>query len=418
MASPIVMQGLTVLADQGGYSVTTLMCGILLARSSTAGQYAVFVLGMSLVYMTKVIIRSLTTVPFSVFYPSLKAERKGGYLLHSTILFWLILSGLAGIVLLVGYGFRFSSQIAELSRQLFWFIGVMLTMHFADFMRAVLLAQFKTSRCFQVGLLNHSLSLTGLVTLFILNRLTISTACLMLCVGAGVSGILSGIIHIRPGDFRKHQFIEDCAHSLRYGGWILGGTLINMLGLSLLPWITLLWWDSQTVAAIGALTLAASLIRPCQEAMVHYLTPVFSDRLASKGKKYARDRLLVLLQTITAGGLITLVIVAVLGEWILFVLYGKQYQGYTESLFLFTASVMFRVMTAPLRSYMFADGDAQIVTCNNMFASFTAILLSFILIGHLGVKGVAMIHLIFNLILFMAGYSHIYGKDKQAMPVV
>jgi hypothetical protein len=123
-----------------------------------------------------------------------------------------------------------------------------------------------------------------------LNRLTISGACPMLSIGASVSGLLSGMIHVHPRNFDGRLFVRDVLNNLRYGGWILGGTLVNILGLSLLPWITLLLWDSQTVAAIGALTLATSMIRPCQEAMVQYLTPVFSDRLASKGKHDTKDR--------------------------------------------------------------------------------------------------------------------------------
>lgn len=418
MCSPVVMQGLTVLADQGGYSLTTLICGILLARSCSAAQYGIFVLGMNLVYMTKVAQRSLTTVPLSVFYPPMQAHRKPAYLLHITLLFWMVSFAMIAILFLVGHFIRSDGQIADLSRRLPWFIGVLASMHFADFMRAVLLAQFKTSRCFSVGLLNHSLVITGLTTLFILNRLTVSAACMILCIGAAVAGTLSGMLHIRLRHFHRRLFIQDCLTSLRYGGWILGGSLVNMLGLSLLPWITLFWWDSQTVAAIGALTLAASMIRPCQEAMVHYLTPVLSDRLASKGKDYAKDRVFALLQTIMVPGFFSLVFVAFLGKWILFLLYGPRYQEYTVALFFFTASVMFRVLTVPIRSYMMADGAAQTVTHNSLLASCVAIGMSFILIPQLGVMGVAMIHLTFNLILFMAGYNYMYGNDKQALQPV
>jgi O-antigen/teichoic acid export membrane protein len=418
LCSPVVMGGLTVLADQGGYSLTTLMCGILLARSCTAAQYGVFVLGMSLVYMTKVMQRSLTTVPLSVFYPPLETRRKPSYLLHTMLLFWMVTCVIVIALLLIGHFFKSVSSVESLSVQMPWFIGVLITMHFADFMRAALLAQFKTSRCLALGLLNHSLTMTGLLTLFILNRLTVSGACLMLCIGAGISGLLSGIIHVHPRHFDVRLFIRDCVDSLRYGGWILGGTLVNILGLSLLPWITLLWWDSQTVAAIGALTLATSIIRPCQEAMVQYLTPVFSHRLASKGKHYAKDSVLILLRTITIPGCISLVAVAILGPWILFILYGQRYQGYSESLLFFTASVMFRVMTVPIRSYMIAGGAAQTVTHNSIMASFVAIALSFILIPQMGVMGVALIHLTFNLILFAAGYLYIFGRDhKTLLPV-
>jgi O-antigen/teichoic acid export membrane protein len=415
LVSPVVMQGLTVLADQGGYSLITLTCGILLARRCTAAQYGVFVLGMSLVYMTKVVQRSLTTVPFAVFYPPLDAQRKPVYLLHTMLLFWIVSSGIVGVLLFIGHFVKSSSQIAELSRYILWFIGVLLTMHFADFMRAVLLAQFRTSRCLCVGLLNHSLAMTGLISLFTLKHLTVSSACLTLCVGAGVSGMLSGMIHIRLRQFQKDLFVKDCLNSLRYGAWILGGTLVNIMGLSLLPWITLLWWDSQTVAAIGALTLAASVIRPCQEAMVQFLTPVLSDRLASKGKRYAKNRVFALLRTISVPGFISLVFVAILGKWILFGFYGLRYQEYSEPLFLFTASVLFRVLTVPIRSYMIAEGAAHMVTHNSMIASFAAISLSFILIPQFGVMGVAMIHLIFNLILFVAGYYYIYGQDNKAL---
>jgi hypothetical protein len=102
VCSPVVMQGLTVLADQGGYSLTTLTCGLLLARSCSAAEYGIFVLGMSLVYMTKVIQRSLTTMPLSVFYPPLEAERKPSYLLHIMLLFWIVACGIIGVLFGVG----------------------------------------------------------------------------------------------------------------------------------------------------------------------------------------------------------------------------------------------------------------------------------------------------------------------------
>ena len=86
------------LADQCGYSLISFVMGILLARACTKDAYGTFVLAMTLVFFSKVVQRSLVTVPFSVLYPRCQIEEQRRYFSHSVMQHFLVTFSLMVLV--------------------------------------------------------------------------------------------------------------------------------------------------------------------------------------------------------------------------------------------------------------------------------------------------------------------------------
>ena len=68
---PSLREGSIVLIDQGFFSVATFVTGVLVARASTKEEYAVYVLGWSLVLIIQGLQRALVNGPFTVYAPRL-----------------------------------------------------------------------------------------------------------------------------------------------------------------------------------------------------------------------------------------------------------------------------------------------------------------------------------------------------------
>ena len=108
---PSVRQALVVLFDQGGYSIATFLTGTLVARAAAKTEYATFVLGLTLVFFSGLIQRSLVAIPFSVLSQPLTERQRASYLGNSFVQH-ISLSILITLAFIIAWG---AAQLAGLN---------------------------------------------------------------------------------------------------------------------------------------------------------------------------------------------------------------------------------------------------------------------------------------------------------------
>lgn len=408
----IIRQGFCVLADQCGYSLITFIISILLARACSKETYGTFVLAMTIVFFSKILQRSLITVPFSVFYPHCNVKDRGRYLSHSIVQHLLVTALLViviGLVLLAGHLLGKPLGPIELSCCVLLLILCSLS---ADFIRTVMITRFKYRLCLIISVVIQACMTALLAFYYGSERLTVSATLLILCGGYGlfvVGGILGMNLSMK---ISPKQFVLDIKRNFKLGKWILSSTLVNYVGLQFLPWVTLIWWDRQVVATVGVLSMLTCVLRPLMQAMTHYLTPRFSELLSKKGFTHVRSQILFIVHGLAAISLCFIVAIYFMGNWFVSLIYGPNYAGYQWVLVVFSVAASLRFMNAPLRAMMTAMQSSNNLVIGSLLASSASLVLATLLIPTTGIMGIALVHLIYNLVTFTYNCTWVFSQEK------
>lgn len=408
-------RGCLVLADQCGYSLISFVLGILLARACSRDLYGLFVLGMTFVFFSKVVQRSLVSVPFSVFYSRCPADEQKTYLRNTALQHFLVTALLVALIAL-GAGLSrlggVSSGFGGLLPCFLLLIGCSLS---ADFVRTVLITRFQVLTCLLISAAMQILMLTLLVGLYSLGVLNVDAACLILGLGYAAFA-LAGASRIKlPGRPSSRRFSEDARRNIEQGRWILSGTMVNYAGLGALPWITLLWWDRQVVATAGVLMTLTGILHPLLEAMVHYLTPTLSAMLQTRDGRQVKSRLGLVLGGLALMGLGLTVCMYSFGDFLICRIYGSAYGGYPWALTLFAAAACLRILNAPLRALITALEQSQFLVKSSSAATVLSLFSAVFLIPAYAVTGIAAVHVLFNLTVFLANCLQTFRKESSGL---
>lgn len=407
-------KGLLVFIDQSGYSLISLLTSVLLARACGKETFGVFVLSLTFIYFAKVVQRSLVSVPFSVVYPRLQGDEQRRFL-GSALIFHLGITLLLAAGLWVAMGAaRLSGSIAGLGGSVGYYAAVLVCMLTADLVRMVLLSQFRYARCFVIGLVTQATLAGLLIGLFAAGRLDIRSACAVLIAGYGLFVLTGGIPLKGYAIFEQSAWKRDMQTHWRQGKWILSGTFVNYAGAHLLPWITLLWWDSGVVAVAGVLGMAASFLRPVMQSMIHFLIPRFSETLSQKGLSEVRRQTAFLVQLSAAAGLALCAGLYLQGDLLVGMVYGDAYRGYAGTLTLFSAAAFLRAANAPVRSLLTAMGLPRQLVTSSAYATVVCVVTAFLWIPKHGATGYACAYMVSNLTNFSINLIQaFYGKTHQ-----
>ncbi len=406
-------QGLLVLIDQSGYSAISLLSSILLARACGKEPFGIFVLCMTFVFFAKVIQRSLVSVPFSVLYPRLQGKEQktflGSALVQHTGVTLLLVLGLWPAAVVTG---RMGG--AENLGNLFgYFAGVLVSLLTADFVRTLLLAQFRYFASFVIGAMTQTVLGIMLLVFYCRQWLDIRSACVLMCTGYGLFVIAGGILLKGCAALDISVWGQDFRKNYEQGRWILSGTFLNYAGVHLLPWITLLWWDSGVVAVAGVLGMVSSFLRPVMQSMIHFLIPRFADTIEQKGFIEVRRQTLLLVQMMMTAGVLLSLILYRYGDPLVGMVYGSSYCGYAGTLTVFSAAAFLRAANAPLRSLLTATEQSKQLVTSSLYATVLCIVTAFLWIPRYGVTGYACAYGVYTLSTLVINTVQAFAGEKQ-----
>jgi len=409
----IVRRGTLLLADRAGYSLITLVLGMALARTCTPAQYAAFVLGMSLVYISRTVLRSIVGVPYAVAYQRLMATEKPAYLGSCLIELCLCFLAFGCVLSLLSIMGAHIVRIRSVSVLLVYFFLMAAGGHLSDFMRSVFLAEFRVGLNFFYGLILNGAIAVGLVILFVTESLSIRSSCLLVGTVSLFTALVAiaffrDRIHIDPGRLREHWRIN-----WAQGRWILASTVAGMLSIRLLPWLTLIWWPEEVVATVGVLTAVACMIRPALEAALSDFTPRLARRSAQHGAKNTISYGYRLTAIALGGGLAYVALVALVGDWVVGVLYSEVYKGHRLTLIVLALAVAVKAGNVPARSLIMALGRAKVLAFSTLLAASSCFGFVFVAVPSWGELGVALCVCLQNAILLLVSLREL-GRPVEA----
>lgn len=412
---PSVRQGLLVLFDQGGYSISTFLTGILVARASTKAEYATFVLGLTLVFLSGLLQQTLVTIPYTVLSQSLSPPERSAYLgssflQHVIFSFLIVIAFLASWVIAQPFGQRtgVTGLLAPLA-------AVAVGLHLRTFTRSMLLAELRTRASFTMSLAANAVTAGSILTLYFTGRLTILTACFAMTAGSAIPALVILLINRKSLKIRTCQITPDFKQNWRYGKWMLAASAAGMAGLPLLPWLTLLWCGRETVAVVAVITTTACMARPALKAAVGYLTPKLANYVQSKGTAPAIRKTIVLVNAAVIMAGLYVLFMFVFGDKIIGILYTSKYHGHAFALVIMAAAIGIKAVNVPVRALITAVKRPEIICRASICASGFALLAGIPAISRFDVIGVAMVVVIYHLVLLSVNYLGILRWSKRTM---
>jgi O-antigen/teichoic acid export membrane protein len=241
LKSHAIKQGLVVLVDQGMMSVVTFVTGVLIARTSTKEEYALYMLGWTLLISIKGIQEALVNLPFTIYAPRLKYSAfkvyQGSAFIH-TLIFCFIFGAIMLLAFFINDKEIFGSNF-ELVEMTPFILFLLSSFMFRDFLRNALLANLKVWESVRINGFVSFLLIITVAVLFHFERLSSSNAYLLFAVAFGVAALVMFWLDRFQFEIDRNllwphwfQVILSMAYSILFGLRI-GGRILRMLGVGI-----------------------------------------------------------------------------------------------------------------------------------------------------------------------------------------
>lgn len=392
-----LQQGAGVIFDQGLYSLTNFMTGVLLARSLMKEEYGIYILALSLIISIMGVQRAVITVPYTVYSQKQREEDfntySGSVFIHQIIL----------LIVTIFFSLFFSQYffLKEASSYNSFIIlaafsitatGVLLR----DFVRSYLLARLAVRQSVIMGVSVNIIQLVLLAMLYMEGRLTIHNAFLII---GGCSVLPSFYFFFKNSQIRVKaaQILNDFSNNLKLGKWILGSTIISTLSSQSYPWLLAFFSDKASVAVLGVTMSLANIFSPLLQGINSYVFPKMSQ-VKSKGTLIDVIRVMkkaVIFLSIIFG--IWIIFGIFFGNYLLTIVYSSKYAGYSNILIIVIFSSFVSAVTAPLNSALDALERADISFKSLIAGLIVTVSVGILLIYHFGLYGAVIGILLSNL---------------------
>jgi O-antigen/teichoic acid export membrane protein len=339
---PSIWQALIVLLDQGFYSITNFLASILLARACSKSEYGLYVLGFTLLVIAMDIQVSLSGIPFTVLSPKLKHRDRRLYL-GSTLIQHLAVS------ILVAVGFTIAALVLSTTDRIHGFSNVLFTLAVAsvfvllrDFMRFVLLSQFRVWAGLLMGLIVNVTTIGLLFWVYFGDRLTVPIGYLIMAACSGFTALSILLKERKQIGFTIKMFSEHIRNNWTFGKWLVAQAIADFLAIRLYPWALMLFKDSSVVAAYGVCVIFAGILNPLLMGLSRFLGPQAAYVACNKSSRihYEIYYWMILIATPL---LIFLLLAFIFGERIIVAIYGSKFVGLG---YIFSIYLLSHVITA------------------------------------------------------------------------
>ena len=355
-----LQQGAGVIFDQGFYSLTNFITGVLLARSLMKEEYGVYVLALSLIISIMGIQRAVITVPYTVYSQRHREEEFNSYI--GSVFIHQIFLLIIAIVFSLIFSKYFFLREGSAHNTVFILITFALAatgVLFRDFVRSYLLAQLAVRQSVIMGVSVNIIQLLILDTLYVKHRLTIHNAFLII---GGCSVFLSLYFFLKNSQIKVKsvKILNDFSNNLKLGKWILGSSIISTLSSQSYPWLLAFFADKRSVAVLGVTLSLANIFGPFLQGINSYVFPKMA-RSRSDGTPLGvitiMKKAIIVLSILFAFWIICGL---VFGNQLLALIYSSKYAGYRAVLIIVILSSFVSAITAPLNSALDALERADI----------------------------------------------------------
>lgn len=371
-----LQQGAGVIFDQGLYSLTNFMTGVLLARMLAKEAYGIYVLAMSLIVLFMGVQRAVISSPYTIHSPKYSGvdfqQYTGSVFLHQLVL--LSAAIITGTLLSVVY-FHDPYIFSERKYIFLTFAIAVAGVLLRDYVRSYLLARIEIWQSISMGVLINIVQLLILWIVFLREKLTINNAFLIVGICSFVPAVLYFLKNSSVALYHK-RILEDFLVNIKVGRWMLGNNVVYVLISQSYYWLVAFFLNKSDVAVLGVTFSLANLLGPFLQGMNAFILPKMAHEKSSgnpQGIVRIMKKSIFILSFIYSLWLIAGVS---FGKYLLHYIYSAKYSEYHLVLAILVVSSFISGTTSPLNTALDAFERPDIT-----FRSLVAGLLVTLIVG-------------------------------------
>lgn len=365
LSRPSLRQGVMALSNQGICSANNFLTGILVARACAAEQFAMYMLGQTVVNFFKTTQNSLIATPYTFHSQKLSGAALKQYS-GSTLAHQAVLSGVAFAGSLLGAAGAWLWYGAD-------FAWVFVALAFA--LAFILLRELIRRMCFATFRINDASWFDAVVTVLQLGlmgglawagRLSAAWAYLAAMAACGVVNAW-WLRRNRPlFQFQASPILEDWKKNWALGKWIYASLIITLLAGITYPWLLLVFHGPRATGIWGACFGMVNLGNPFQLGIQNYLAPKIAH--ASARKTGRRFHLYLLKITAVYVGMMLpyCLLFLALGDPLVTMMYGNPYAGQGAVVAPLALNILFASTSYTFSTGLIAIGRADLNFYSNI----------------------------------------------------
>lgn len=335
------------IADQGVVSAANFAATIIVGRFCSKEELGIYALGFTLVLLAQNTQQSLVTSAYMVFSPKMDRDARHAYtgsmVIHHAVIALLCLVAFSCAALILQRSA--SPELAPLLWTLSLASGAILLKELA---RQMSFAALRIHIALLLDSIFSIVQVSGMLILALVGVLTGASAYWVL----GLAGLLSGLTWLmaRGKSFRIEgsRIVPDFQSNWLFSRWIFATNLAFIASNQVYPWLLLTFHGTTANGEFGACYTIVMLTNPFILGVGNFLAPRTVHALTDEGlpamDRVVRKASLFFLVLLGAFALSMLV----LGDWVLYVLFGPNYLGLSVTVALLAASQLAFSLNIPL----------------------------------------------------------------------
>lgn len=339
---------LVTLGDQAVHSGTNFLTGVVIGRMLSVGDLGVFSLGMTVVVFSLIFQDTLLATPYTYHFHN-KAVHHRPRLTAGALIQSVFLAALFSLFFLLASGGALVAGEAALEGVFLALAGAMPLMFLREFFRRLFFTEF---RMFSAALLDGGVSVLQFALLFAMlwgGLLTPATAYMAIGIAAGIGAVVCFAFQRDLFDFRNLDIMEDTRENLRYGRWLLAGSICHIGSLYAFPWFLYLSAGEKGTGAFAACMSIVNLLNPLIIGFTNFFRPRIIKTYADQGLAAMNRMIWHSCAFLLAPVLVLIVVLFFLGEDLVALVYGGQFTGLGTAISLVSLSLVPTFLNAPVQ---------------------------------------------------------------------
>lgn len=389
-------QGLTTLADQGVYSVTNFLTGVIVARGASTAELGHYALGFGLLILLTTLQSSLVSVPYNVYALRIPERERGAYT-GSTAVHQLLLSAIS--VALLGAAFLLLGRGTLLPgmRPVVSALALVIPLALArEYARQLLFSRLRFSSAL---LLDGAVAVVQLGTMLLLARAgLLSARTAFLAVGGACAVALVLAIPLVRGLFQlvPSRIVPAFRTNWATGRWSAAASGVFIVGAQLYPWFMAAHRGAAEAGVYAACLGVTALTNPLLVGMGNLVAPKIMHAFADGGLEGLQRVTRVAMAVVLGVMAVMVPLLFLVGGALLRRVYGAEYGGYGFTVGVLALAQFLDWASLPAHHALFFMDRAKVAFKAHLLVLLVTVVLGFALVARLGPLGAAVGLLIGN----------------------
>lgn len=352
LLSGSIGKALLTVVDQGVVSAANFVSLIIVGRACAQAELGLYALGFTIVLFAMNSQNALITSAYIVFSPRLTGEAHARYagstLAHQVLLSAVLAAGLAVAGAVLALVLAPAADLAGLERVLWVLAAFIFFILLKEYARQVCFAGLRTAAALALDTSAAVLQVAGLAALGLSGQLSSGLA---YCVIGAAAGIAAATwLRRQRGFFTpvRGDILSDLRRNWVYCKWIFAMNLAYVAANQVYPWFLAGFHGPEANGVFGACAGVVFFANPFVLGMSNFLGPKAVHAYKEGGTVGMRS----VVNKATAFFAVTMSLfwigMAVLGDWLLTLLFGASYAGNGTTVSLLAASQLVWALTIPV----------------------------------------------------------------------